>query len=70
MCVKQSNIAIPDDPFRIIDKAIKIKLINYPAQAVTAPRAKNCLQMYIVEHLLKIIQTLRVRSGKIVVLIV
>src|ERR1035437_3435365 len=61
--MKNSNVAVTDDPFRLLLKNFKIKFINDPQGAVSPARADDRPDGSIIQHLLHILRTLFITSG-------
>ena len=69
MTMQDGNITIANDPFGLFFKFFKIDLINDAAYSITSSRTHHRLYLIIIQHLLQIVQSFFISTGKIIKLV-
>src|SRR5690606_15230543 len=62
MHMKHRSVTEADDPFRVLGELGKVDLIDDTHRTITTPGTQYCLNRWILQHSLKILSPLLIRS--------
>src|SRR5580704_14328097 len=66
MRMKQRDVTIAGNPFRVFTEAREVDVVDYPGEAIPATATKNGIDLRVVKHPLEVRQSLTIGPGKIV----